>query len=109
MVLTLDTDAARVADDLGGVVEDATRAADIEAADLALRLVSPKTPRRTGRLVAGLSSVVVTNGFDLVDPVPYATVVDARTGFATATFANAEAEFTALYDTHLQDRLDAIP
>lgn len=109
MVLSLDTDADRVAADLVGVVDAAAAAAHVEAADLALRVVTPQTPRRTGRLVAGLRSVVVTNGFDLVDDVPYATVVDARTGFATKTLAAADHDITAVYDRHLQQHFDAIP
>lgn len=109
-MLVVDSNAEEVSRDLLGVVDDATAAADEEAARTALDLVAPKTPRRTGRLAAGLRSVVVSSGgFDLVDAVPYAPAVDERTGFATETILDAEATFAAIYERHTQERLDAIP
>lgn len=108
-MFTLSTNAEETGDGLLGLVEEATIDADQEAADYALTIVNPKTPRRSGRLAAGLRSVVVTTGgFDLVDAVPYSTVVDARTGFASETILAADAAFAAIYDKHVQARLDAI-
>jgi hypothetical protein len=108
-MLDVSTNAEEVASGLLGVVDDAAAEADEEAARLALDIVGPQTPRRTGRLAAGLRSVVVsTGGFDLVDDVPYASAVDARTGFASSTIVEAEASFAAIYDRHLQERLDAV-
>lgn len=108
-MFTSTSNAEEVADDLLGVVDPALADADAEAADLALSLVDPKTPRRSGRLAAGLrSTVAAEGGFDLVDEVPYAAKVDARTGFATDTILNADAAFGALYDTHLQRAFDAL-
>src|SRR5688572_295200 len=102
----LTTNAEAVGDGLLGVVDEAVESADEEAADYALAIVGPKTPRRSGRLAAGLRSVVVsTGGFDLVDAVPYAPVVDARTGFASSTVLDAGEQFAAIYDRHLQERL----
>lgn len=108
-MLDLSTNAEETGSGLLGLVDEATRAADAEAADYALDIVGPRTPRRTGRLAAGLRSVVVsTGGFDLVDAVPYASAVDARTGFASDTIVAADAAFAAIYDKHAQTRLDAI-
>lgn len=108
-MFSLDTNAGEVAADLSGVVERATASADEEAARAALELVGPKTPRRSGRLAAGLRAVVAPKGgFDLVDAVPYANAVDARTGFATATLVEADATFAAIYDRHLQDQFDNV-
>lgn len=108
-MLSLDTNAGEVAADLSGVVEAATRDADEEAAQTALAIVGPQTPRRSGRLAAGLRTVVVpAGGFELVDAVPYATVVDARTGFATERLRDAEETLAAIYERHLQERFDAV-
>ena len=109
-MLRLDTDAGETAAGLAGAVVEASTAADVEAAATALTLVAPRTPRRTGRLAAGLrSDVVPAGGFDLTDPVPYAIPVNARTGFATDTIAAADSTFAAIYERHTQGRLDQVP
>lgn len=110
MPLDFASNADQVAADLTGDLVDAAQAdADQEAADVALGLVAPRTPRRTGVLAAGLRSVVApAGGFSVVDAVPYATVVDARTGFATDTLAEAEPVIAEVYDKHLQARFDQV-
>lgn len=109
-MFALSTNAEETGDALLGLVDEATADADEEASAYALAIVNPRTPRRTGRLAAGLRSVVVTTGgFDLVDAVPYATAVDARTGFASETIVDADTAFAAIYDKHAQTRLDSIP
>jgi len=108
-VLGLDTNAEEVSRSLLGVVVEAVAEADEEAARAALDMVAPKTPRRSGRLAAGLRAVVESaGGFAIVDAVPYATVVDARTGFASQTLLDGEASILAIYDRHLQDEFDAV-
>lgn len=109
MPLDVDSNADQVAADLVGLVDVAQAEADRQAADVALALVDPRTPRRTGVLAAGLRSVVApTGGFAVVDAVPYASVVDARTGFASDTLAKAEATLAEVYDRHLQARFDQV-
>lgn len=103
-MFSLSTNADEVAAHLVGSVDEAVADADVEVADYALDRIAAKTPRRTGRLAAGLRSVVVAGGFDIVDAVPYASVVDARTGFASETLVAAESDIAAIYDRHLQDR-----
>lgn len=108
-MLSLDTNAGQVADDLSSVVSPAIADGDEEAARYALALVDRKTPRRTGALAAGLrSDVVPDGGFAVTDPVPYATVVDARTGFASETLVEADAAIADIYDQHLQAAFDTI-
>lgn len=110
MPLDFSTNADQVAADLTGDLVDVAQAeADQEAADRALALVDPKTPRRSGRLAAGLRAVVVsTGGWAVVDAVPYASVVDARTGFASETLHQAEAVLAEVYDNHLQAGFDQV-
>lgn len=106
-MLEVTTNAEEVASGLLGVVEAATAEADEEAARKALDLVDRNTPRKTGRLASGLRAVVVAEGgFEVVDAVPYAPAVDARTGFASRTIAEADDTLAAIYDKHLQARLD---
>lgn len=107
-MLNLDTSAGEVASGLSGLVDEAASDADEEAARTALAIIRPRTPVKSGRLLNGLDVVVVSGGFDVVDAVPYATAVDARTGFATRTLAAAGDEFAAIYDAHLQTRLDSL-
>lgn len=108
--LDITTNADQVAADLVGVVEDAVARADQEAAETALRLVGPRTPRRSGALAAGLRTVVAPGGagFALVDAQPYAGYVDARTGFASETLANAEPVIADIYAASLQAGFDAV-
>jgi hypothetical protein len=110
MPLDFTTNADQVGSDLTGEVVDVAQAeADQEAADRALALIGPKTPRRTGALAAGLRSVVVpTGGFAIVYAVVYATVVDARTGFASETLARADAVLAEVYDKRLQAHFDQV-
>lgn len=104
------SNAAELASALDGVLVDEAQAdADAEAADLAVDLVRPVTPVDTGALLAGLDAVLVPEGgFALVDAQPYAAIVDARTGFATATLANAEPRLVDVYAKHLQASFDSL-
>lgn len=108
-MLSLSTNAGQVSDDLTGVVDAAAQSADDDAARLALALVEPRTPRRTGRLAAGTrSGAVPEGGFAVVNAVPYAPVVEERTGFVSETIVAAETEFVEIYDRHLQTEFDSI-
>lgn len=108
MPLDITSNADQVAADLtGDLVDDAQAEADQEAADAALALVAPRTPRRTGALAAGLRSVVVPpGGFAIVAAEPYGGIVDARTGFASRTLVEAEPRIADIYATHLQAKFD---
>lgn len=109
MPVDVSSNAAQVANDLdGSLVDAAAERANRDAADLALALVDPRTPRRSGRLAAGLRTVVATEGWAVVDAVPYASVVDARTGFATKTVLDNEARIVEVYDTALQATFDSM-
>lgn len=107
-MLALESDAEETASGLLGVVDEAASAADEEAARVALDLVGPRTPRRTGLLAAGLRSVAVAGGFELTAAEPYASYVDAATGFASETLLAAESTIEAIYERHTQDRLDDV-
>lgn len=110
MALDVTSNADQVAPGMvGELVDQAQAAADAEAADTALALVGPKTPRRTGELAAGLRSAVVpTGGFELTAAAPYGGYVDARTGFATDTLIQADTVLTDIYAAHLQARFDQL-
>ena len=109
MPLDITSNAAQVANDLdGALVDAAAERANSTAADLAQRLVDPRTPRRSGRLAAGLRTVVASDGWALVNAVPYATVVDARTGYATRTVLDNEARLVEVYDNELQAAFDTV-
>lgn len=101
--LDVTSNADQVAADLtAGLVDDAVERANRAAADEALGLVDPRTPRRTGRLAAGNQAVVVTTGWAIVNAVPYAPKVDARTGFASRTIRDNEDRLVDIYDRELQ-------
>lgn len=109
MSLAVTTNAAQVAADLdGSVVDDAAERADRAAAAEALALIDPRTPRRTGRLAAGLRVVAASHGWAVVDAVPYAPTVDARTGFATKTVRDNTDRLVAIYDRELQEEFNDI-
>lgn len=107
--LDITTNADDVANDLvGAVVDVAAERANTAAAAEAARLVDPRTPRRSGRLAAGLRVVVAEQSWALVNAVPYAPVVDARTGYATKTVLDNEARLVDIYNTELQHEFDRI-
>jgi hypothetical protein len=107
MPLDVSSNAAEVARDLdGAAVTAAAERANRQAADLALALVAPGTPRRSGTLAAGLRTVVASEGWALVDAVPYASIVDARTGFATKKVLDNQARIVDVYDIELQATFD---
>lgn len=109
MSLDITSNAAQVAATMDPVlVDDAARRADVEAADTALALITPQTPRRTGRLAAGGRVAVASAGWAYVNAVAYATVVNARTGFATKTLQDQETKITAIYDRELQTEFDTL-
>lgn len=108
MTFDVTSNADEVATGLDGrIVDAAVEQANRDAADLAFALVNPRTPRRSGRLAAGLRVVVADEGWALVDPVPYATIVDARTGFATRTVIENEQKILTPYETQLQAAFDS--
>lgn len=109
MPLDITSNAATVAVDLEpSLVDDAAERAHRAAADEALALIDSQTPRRTGRLAAGLRVAVASDGWAVVDAVPYATVVNTRTGFASKTLVDNEARIIAIYDRELQQELDTL-
>lgn len=109
MSLDVTSNAAEVSHDLAAaLVDDAASRANHAASTEALRLVDPRTPRRTGRLAAGLRVVSASDGWALVDAVPYSVVVDARTGFATRTIIAAEDTLVGIYEDALQEAFDAL-
>lgn len=108
--MSVTSNAVEVADRLdGAAVTEAQAEADAAAAELALTLIRPDTPVDTGALLAGLDAIVIPEGgFAVVDAVPYAAIVDARTGFATDNLAAAEDRLAELYEDHLQDTFDRL-
>lgn len=109
MSLDFTSNAAEVGRGLSGsLVDDAAERANRAAAELAAALVDPRTPRRTGRLAAGLRTVSASDSWALVNAVPYAPKVDARTGYATRTVLDNQARLVAIYDRELQTEFDTI-
>lgn len=107
MGFDVTTNAVEVASDLDGrIVDAAVATANQQAADRAFALVDPRTPRRSGRLAAGLRTVSAADTWALVNTVPYASVVDARTGFASKTLRDNTEQILEVYDTQLQTALD---
>lgn len=108
--MTVTSNAAEVADRLDGVaVTDAQTDADAEAAALALDLVRPNTPVDTGKLLAGLDTILIpSGGFAVTDAADYAGIVDARTGFASATLATAEERIGEVYADRLQATFNSL-
>lgn len=107
--LDLTSNADDVASQLAGdVVDEAAERAHRVAAAEGLSLVDRAAPRRTGRMANGLRVDVRTDGWAVVDAVPYAAAVDARTGFATRTILNAEDRLALIYEDELQESFDSI-
>lgn len=106
MSFDVTSNADEVANALDGVVDAAVGQAAPAAADLALALVDPRTPRRSGRLAAGNRVVVAGDDWTFLNSVPYASVVDARTGFASKTLQDNEQRLADLYGTQLQTTFD---
>lgn len=109
MPLDITSNAAEVAADLApSLVDDAAERANQAAADEALSLVDSQTPRRTGTLAAGNRAAVASDGWAVVNAVPYASVVNARTGYASKTLIDNGVRLVAIYDRELQQEFDNI-
>lgn len=97
------------AEELAGSLEQAAgeladlEATNAEAGRVALEQIDGKTPRRTGTLAAGARCVADPFGFAYVNAVPYAVIVDTKTGFASDTLAEREAAIAAVYEEHITE------
>lgn len=102
------------ADELAGKIDQAAgeladlEEANAEAARLALTAIDAETPRRTGTLAAGARCVADQFGFTYVNAVPYAPIVDAKTGFASDTLEEREAAIVAVYEDHIEEALASL-
>lgn len=97
----------------GGLEEAAGELADLEATNaaagrVALGEIDAETPRRTGTLAAGARCVADPFGFAYVNAVPYAVIVDARTGFASDTLVEREAAVAGVYQDHITEALASL-
>lgn len=109
-----DVEITSNADELAGRLETVAgeladlEAANTEAARLALSAIDTETPRRTGTLAAGARCVADSFGFTYVNAVPYAAIVNAKTGFASDTLAEREAAIAAVYEDHIQEAIASL-
>lgn len=88
-------------------VSDLTDAHTV-AARVVLSAATPKTPRRTGRLAAGLRSVVGPHGFTIAAAAPYAAPVHAARPWVTDAIAATTDDQVDVYRGALVDIVNTI-